>query len=98
MKIVISELAAGEIEDGSELYEQVVDGYGNRFRAEVRKALLRIAEHPQAWVVEKGDVRKCVMHTFPHKILYSIEEDHIFVIAVAHMHRRPEYWIDEYMK
>lgn len=31
----------------------------------------------------------------PCKILYSIEEDHIFVIAVAHQHRKPDYWMDK---
>jgi hypothetical protein len=24
----------------------------------------------------------------------SIEKDHIFIIAVAHCHRRPDYWVD----
>ncbi len=24
---------------------------------------------------------------------YEIEEDHIFIIAVAHQHRKPDYWI-----
>jgi hypothetical protein len=27
-------------------------------------------------------------------MLYSIEEGHIFVIAVAHQHRKPDYWIE----
>ncbi|MDP2208100.1 MAG: type II toxin-antitoxin system RelE/ParE family toxin [Bacteroidota bacterium] len=55
---------------------------------------MRIAEHPQAWSVERGDVRKCLLHKFPYKLLYSIEEDHIFVLAVAHQHRRPNYWVE----
>ena len=25
--------------------------------------------------------------------LYSVESDHIYVIAVAHQHRDPEYWV-----
>jgi|GEM_PF-225276 len=31
---------------------------------------------------------------FSYSLLYSIEEDHIFIIAVAHQHRKPGYWID----
>jgi len=34
------------------------------------------------------------MHKFPYKILYSVERDHLLVIAIAHQHRRPDYWID----
>ena len=28
------------------------------------------------------------------KLLYSIEMDHVFIIAVAHQHRNPDYWVD----
>ena len=62
--------------------------------ADVQEASMRIVEYPQAWSVYRGDVRKCLLHRFPYSLLYSIEEDHILVIAVAHQHRRPYYWID----
>jgi len=55
---------------------------------------IRLSEYPQAWSTEHGDIRKCLFHKFPFKMLYSIESDYIFVIAVAHQHRKPEYWID----
>ena len=63
------------------------------FREEVRRAAKRITVYPEAWSVERGDIRKCLLHKFPYKLLYSIEEDHIFIIAVAHQHRKPDYWI-----
>ena len=68
-------------------------GLGLRFREEVKKAIVRILEYPEAWSVERGEIRRCLLHTFPYKILYSIEKDHIFIIAVAHQHRKPDYWI-----
>jgi hypothetical protein len=33
-----------------------------------------------------------LLHMFPYKLLYSIEKNHVFIIAVAHQHRRPTYW------
>jgi hypothetical protein len=48
-------------------------GLGGRFKEEVGRAALRIAEYPRAWSVERGDVRKCLLHKFPYKLLYSIE-------------------------
>jgi hypothetical protein len=47
-----------------------------------------------AWSVERGEIRKCLLHKFPYKLLYSIEADHILILAVAHQHREPEYWTD----
>jgi len=54
---------------------------------------LRISAYPEGWSKEKGEIRKCLLHRFPYKLLYSIEQDHIFIIAVAHLHRRPDYWV-----
>ena len=42
----------------------------------------------------KEEVRKCLLHKFPYKLMYSVEGNHILVIAVAHQHRNPDYWVD----
>jgi plasmid stabilization system protein ParE len=94
MKVVFSAYAKQELDDVVCYLELEFEGLGKRFKAEVKKAAKRIAEHPEAWSIERGDVRKCLLHKFPYKLLYSIEEDHIFVIAVAHQHRKPDYWIE----
>ncbi len=93
-KILFSKLAKFEMEDAARLYDLAYPGLGKSFKNEVKKAAIRIAEYPQAWSVERGEVRKCLLHRFPYKLLYSIESDHIFIIAVAHQHRKPDYWVD----
>ncbi len=95
MRIVYSALARQELEDAARYYELEHEGLGQRFRQEVKKAARRITRYPQAWSLERGEVRKCLLHKFPYKLLYSIERDHILVIAVAHQHRRPDYWVDD---
>lgn len=94
MKIIFSEYAKRELDDAVNYLELEFEGLGGRFKSEVRSAAERIARHPNAWSLERGDVRKCLLHKFPYNLLYSIEDDHIFVIAVAHQHREPDYWID----
>jgi plasmid stabilization system protein ParE len=94
MKVIFSKYAQQELNDAARYYELEYEGLGRRFKEEVKKAAIRISEYPKAWSVERGDVRKCLLHRFPYKLLYSIEEDHIFVIALAHQHRKPYYWID----
>ena len=92
MRVVFSELARLEMDDAAAYYETAFEGLGDAFKAEVREAALRIAKYPQAWTAVRGNVRKCLLHKFPFSILYAIETDHIFIIAIAHHHRRPTYW------
>ncbi len=94
MRIIFTRFAKKELEDAVRYYEREYPGLGYRFKEEIRKAALRIAEYPHAWSIERDDIRKCLLHKFPYKLMYSVEENHILVIAVAHQHRRPDYWID----
>ena len=94
MRIRFSDYARDEIEDASNYLEREVEGLGVRFRREIRLTLERIRRYPNSWAIERGDVRRCFVHKFRYKVLYSVESDHIFVIAVAHQHRKPDYWID----
>ena len=98
MKIVFTELAKLELEDAAEYYELKQSHLGQEFKNEIKLTVLRIRQYPQAWGIAKGDVRKCLLHRFPYKILYSIEEDHLLIIAIAHQHRKPDYWIGTHYK
>jgi len=93
IKVVFTRLAKQELEDTITFYELEFQGLGKRFKEEVKRSIERITEYPMALAAERGDVRKCLLHKFPHKILFSIETDHILIIAVAHQHRKPDYWI-----
>ena len=94
MNVIFSRYAKLELEDAAYFYDLEFEGLGRRFNKEVEKAAKRISEYPKAWSSERGDIRKCLLHRFPYKLLYSIEKDHIFIIAVAHQHRKPDYWVN----
>ena len=94
MKVLFSEFAKQELDDAVNYLEMEFERLGESFKNEVRLAVERIRKHPLAWSTERGDVRRGLLHRFPYKLLYSIEPDHIFIIAVAHQHRQPDYWID----
>ena len=96
MRVIFTRLARQELEDAVRFYELEYSGLGRRFKEEVRKAALRIAAYPEGWSVERGDIRKCLLHKFPYKLLYAIDENHILIIAVAHQHRKPDYWFDKH--
>jgi len=93
MRVIFSPEARQEFEEAERYYERQLLGLGTRFRAEVRSALSRIRAWPLACPCERGDIRRMTMSRFPYKLLYSVEVDHIYIIAVAHQHREPTYWV-----
>lgn len=94
MRVVFTTYARLELRDATAFYELELPGLGRQFKEEVKKAILRVVAYPEAWSIERSEVRKYILHRFPYKILYSVEEDHILIIAIAHQHRKPDYWID----
>ena len=75
-----------------EYYEACQYGLGQDFYFEVKSTIGRILQFPHAWPVLHGDVRRCLTNRFPYGILYSIEKNSIFVLAVMHLRRDPDYW------
>ncbi len=94
MRVDFSPEAKREFDEGERYYARLVPGLGTRFRAEVRAALMRLRNWPFAAPVERGVIRRLMLNRFPCKLLYSVEAEYIYVIAVAHLHRIPEYWIE----
>ena len=93
MEIVFSKLASLELEDAIAFYETELAGLGFRFKEEIKSSILRIKEHTEAWSIERGEIRKALLHRFPYKILYAIEKEKIIILAIAHQHRKPNYWV-----
>jgi plasmid stabilization system protein ParE len=94
MNVIFDRLAKEELTDAIEYYEIEMNGLGVRFKEETKRVLRIIKKMPEIGSPESENVRRYILHNFPYKIIYSIEKDHIYVIAVAHMHREPKYWID----
>ncbi|MCP4154399.1 MAG: type II toxin-antitoxin system RelE/ParE family toxin [bacterium] len=94
MTIEILVVAQKELDDAVLYYEMEQHGLGLRFKKEVRKAIDRIKKYPTSWPIERSEVRKCFVHKFPYKILYSLQEDIIVILAFAHQHRKPGYWTE----
>ncbi|MDP8243788.1 MAG: type II toxin-antitoxin system RelE/ParE family toxin [Candidatus Hinthialibacter antarcticus] len=94
MRVVFTEFAKQELDNAVDFYNQESSDLGKKFSNEVKMAVHRITHYPHAWSLLRGEVRKCLLHAFPYNVLYSVEKDHILIIAIAHQHREPDYWID----
>lgn len=94
MRVEFAPEAQAEFEDSERYYTAQVPGLGERFRTEIKNALRRVRNWPLACPIECSDIRRCVLSRFPYKLLYAVEPDRIYIVAVAHMHRKPEYWVE----
>ncbi|MBF8270086.1 MAG: Plasmid stabilization system protein [Gammaproteobacteria bacterium] len=81
-----------EFREAVAYYESQNSGLGKLFRDEVYEAVERIKRYPNAWTPLSGDIRRCRTQRFPYGLIYEATGSEILIIAVAHMHRRPEYW------
>ena len=94
MNVYFYEAAAAEFGDAVDYYDQQLPGLGRRFRQPVAEALNRIQQFPEAYSPMSDRTRRCLVNRFPYGIVYRHTDDGIFVVAIAHLHRKPEYWRD----
>ena len=93
LSIHFAEYAAHELSDACAWYEQQQPGLGLRFKREVREAVTRITRNPTLFLLELDDVRRYVMVRFPYALRYVLRGNEVWIVAVSHQHRRPDYWI-----
>lgn len=92
MRVVFAQEAQLEFEEAKRYYRLQLPSLEHQLREEIRSALRRLRTWPLAFPVERGDIRRVLLRRFPYKLLYSIETDHLYIIAGAHQHRKPNYW------
>ena len=73
-------------------YESQREGLGRRFLEAVTEAVHRIQAHPNMYRLVDQQWRQCRVPRFPFGIIYRVGNSRIEIIAVMHLHRRPEYW------
>lgn len=86
--------AEEEFHSAIEYYEDREAGLGYDFSVEVFTAIQNVVTHPHAWPLIEDDIHRCLVNRFPYCLLYAIEESGIFILAVMHLRRHPNYWKD----
>jgi len=94
MKFEFLEIAQFELDDSFEYYEFLQKGLGYKFLDEVKDAINRIEIFPYTWQSITKNTRRCLVKNFPYGVIYKIYKEKILIIAIANLHRRPNYWGD----
>ena len=93
-QIRFSEIANDELIDACDWYERQQEELGLRFKSAVRDAARQISRTPLLFPVELEDVRRYVMNRFSYTLRYVVRGDEVWIVAVSHQHRRPDYWAE----
>ncbi len=75
-----------------EYYDSCAVDLGLDFATEEHASIERILAHPFAWTEIEHEVRRCLVSRFPYGILYSVEKDHIYILAIMNLYKEPDYW------
>lgn len=84
--------AAAELESSALYYERQQVGLGKRFTTAFELALAGVVDAPMTWPVLESGVRRKLLRVFPFALLYSVDVDQIFILAVMHCQQQPGYW------
>jgi len=91
--VIIHSEAIEELDGAVAYYEDQKVGLGFNFLVEVEQALGKIQQNPNLGAIYKvTGLRRYVIQRFPFLIFYAELEEYIWVVAIVHGKRRPDYW------
>ena len=81
-------------------YERQQSGIGEEFLDELAETFQQIQEDPTRFPVleslntSQGTFQRCRLKRFPYVVVFHVAESETRIIAVSHVRRRPNYWMD----
>lgn len=98
MKVRFLKPAQAEVDDAVAWYDSQLRGPGTQFLDDIDRTIRRITAFPLSSVEIEQDIRRCLLSRFPYGIIYGIDSDTVIIVAVAHLHRDPRYWVDRLLE
>jgi plasmid stabilization system protein ParE len=92
MKYKFHPEAENELNLSIDYYEECQVGLGYDFAQIIYSAIEGIADYPDMWPVFHEDIQRRLVNRFPYAILYSNEVKFIYILAIMHLSRDPNYW------
>lgn len=83
-----------EVDEIVGYYDGIDDTLGDEFFTELHNAITRVLQLPDAWQKVWPSARRCLLSRFPYQLVYQERPEGILIVAVMHLHREPNYWVD----
>lgn len=90
--------ATEEIREAAEWYDARSTGLGSRFVGAAREIFEQLESSPEQFSqletlsTDPPIRRGAMVDGFPYIVVFELIDDDVFVIAVSHTSRRPNYW------
>jgi len=85
-------LAESELIQSAVFYEARREFLGEELLLAVEEALATIQRHPGVGRPEKAQSRSYKLRRFPYRLFYQEQTDRVWIVALAHLSRRQDYW------
>jgi toxin ParE1/3/4 len=84
-----------EVTNAAEFYRVRVPQLARKFATAFEDCSLRVLEMPEAFPILFLGVqaRRAKLTGFPYQIIYTIDPDAIYVVALMHERKEPLYWL-----
>jgi len=92
LPVIFHHESFAELEHAKLWYNEQTEGLGEAFFQEIQHAISRIQQTPHAWPAHSHGTRRFILHRFPFAIVFRFTTEKIYVLAVMHLKRKPNYW------
>lgn len=92
MRLKVLPPAQEELGEAVEFYRNRRSALGTAFLNEVKRGYAQLKREPLIGSPIDHDERKYVLQGYPYNLIYRIEENAVFIVAVAHHSREFGYW------
>lgn len=100
MNLVVLHDAEREASQAAKWYEAKQVNLGSAFLDELEVAFRAIEADPTSLPFLESnesatmEFRRVLLTKFPYLVIFTIRDEDILVVAVAHAHRKPDYWAE----
>lgn len=84
---------ANEVRASYDWYQRKANGLGEDFISELESAYQAIIEFPRTWPKFQGGFQRFLLARFPFSVIYRNNGNLIYIVAVMHNSRKPDYWL-----
>jgi len=92
MNVEFLQVAETEFSDAIKFYNTEREDLGFEFVYEIKQAINRIVQFPDAWQKLSKRTRRCRTNKFPYGVIYRSNDNFILIVAIMHLHKEPSSW------
>ena len=92
---IYNPLARLEFIQATEYCRNISPDLKQAFKNAFVEALEEITQFPEAWSkIARTPARGKQISGYPYTIIYLLEPDAVYIVAIVHQRREPLYWLD----